>query len=355
MSIRLAEIAGGKGEWLRAAGPEADIAISTRVRLARNLANFPFHNRLSPEQAQALVDFVENKIRRALNNQNLILQRLSDLDQTDRQILLERHIISREMAESTKPCAVAFDREETIGIMIAEEDHLRIQAMRSGLDIGKAWERVNALDDLLESEMDFAFSSKYGYLTACPTNAGTGMRASIMLHLPGLVMTKHIEKVYNTVSQMNLAVRGLYGEGTQAHGDFFQVSNQITLGKDEQTTVREVDAVARTVVEYERRSRRWLREKGAPKLLDKISRDLGILKNAFIITSQEALGLLSSIRLGVNLGLIKGLEIETVNELFLASQPAHIQARHGGELSTEERNAIRANTLRAALQPASIG
>jgi len=354
VSIRLGKLASGCGEWLQGDGPETDVVLSSRLRLARNLKEYPFLTRIGPDERAEMVGYLESEIREAFGDAELSVLRLDDLNTIDKQILVERNVISRELADAEGPCAVAFDSTETMGIMIAEEDHLRLQALRPGLDLEGAWAKVDPMDDAIEARLDYAFSPKYGYLTACPTNVGTGMRASVMMHLPALVITKHIEKVYNTVAQMSLAVRGIYGEGTHAHGDIFQVSNQITLGKDERTILEEVQAVAKTITDYERRARKSLLDKDQLRLRDRLSRDLAALKNAYLITGQEALRMLSSLRLGANLGLIKNIETRQVNELILACQPAHIQARHGKELSTEERNAVRGTLMRTRLKSATV-
>jgi len=354
LSIDLAKLASQRGQWLRGTGPESDVVLSTRVRLARNLSDYAFLTRISPEDRLELVGRLTDCIGRLDGGGEFALFRLDELDETCKQMLMERHIISRELADAEGPSAVAFDGGENVSIMIAEEDHLRMQVIGSGLDLYGTWKRVDEMDDKIEEQADYAFSHKYGYLTACPTNVGTGMRSSVMMHLPALVMTKHIEKVYTTVAQMNLAVRGLYGEGTQAYGDFFQVSNQITLGKSEKEIVEEVRAVAITIIEYERKARRWLLEQDSLRLRDKISRDLAVLKNAHLVDSQEAMGMLSSARLGIFLGLIKGAQSDTVNELFLAAQSAHLQAGHDKKLSTDERRAARAELFHEALKDARM-
>jgi len=352
--LSLSKYASRRGEWLKGSGPEADVVLSTRVRLARNLADFPFLTKISPEQQEELVELLSYTVLKAAGEGNLTTLRLNKIGEIDKQFLMERHIISHELSEASGTCAVVFNKDESLGVMIAEEDHLRMQVIVSGLDVSRAWSTVDGLDDNIETQIDYAFSHKYGFLTACPTNVGTGMRASVMMHLPGLVETKHIDKVHHTVAQMNLAVRGLYGEGTQAFGDVYQVSNQVTLGKDEKTIVEEVDSVTRIIVEYERRARKHLIQEDLTEIRDKLSRHLSVLKSSYLMDSREALSLLSSARLGLCLGLIKGVKMDTVSELFLASQPAHIQALSGKKLTTDERKEFRAQLMRERFQEATL-
>ncbi len=233
--------------------------------------------------------------------------------------------------------------------MINEEDHLRIQVMHSGLSLSDVWERINHLDDQLEEHLAFAYSPQIGYLTACPTNVGTGIRVGVMLHLPALVQTKQIDKVFRALQKINLAVRGLYGEGTQAFGDFYQISNQQTLGKSEPELIRILTDVVPQVIQYERTARQVLLNERRQHLHDQVSRAYGVLKTAHTISSEETMLLLSSVRMGINLGLIDDLEIATVNELFIQTQPAYLQKIQGTELGVEERNVARASYLRSRL------
>ena len=233
--------------------------------------------------------------------------------------------------------------------MVNEEDHLRIQVMLSGLSLHDVWERINRLDDQLEEQLAYAYSPQLGYLTACPTNVGTGIRVGVMLHLPALVQTKQIDKVFRALQKINLAVRGLYGEGTQAFGDFYQISNQQTLGKSEQELIRILTDVVPQVIQYERTARQALMNERRQHLHDQVSRAYGVLKTAHTISSEETMHLLSSVRMGINLGLIDDLAIATVNELFIQTQPAYLQKIQGIELGVEERNVARASYLRSRL------
>ncbi len=232
--------------------------------------------------------------------------------------------------------------------MINEEDHLRIQVMQSGLDLPAAWEQINRIDDIIERKVTYAFHDRLGYLTACPTNVGTGMRVSVMLHLPALVITRQIDKVFRSLQKISLAVRGLYGEGSQAMGDFYQISNQITLGRSELDLIKQVGDIVPKIIGYERQARDFLIRESHENLHDRVSRAYGILRTAQTISSEETMHLLSSVRMGVNLGLIEGLEIPTVNDLFIHTQPAHCSIG-GVESGYADRNIERARYLRRHL------
>lgn len=335
------------GEWLRGTGPESDIVMCSRIRLARNLADFPFTNRASRGEKAEIEADVKAAIDSAkLDSAYFDVNALSDLD---RQFLVERQMISSEMANGEGPRGVVVTPEENISIMVNEEDHLRIQYMLSGFRLPEVWEKINALDDQLEDDIAYAYSASLGYLTACPTNVGTGIRVGVMLHLPGLVANKQIDKVFRALQKINLAVRGLYGEGSQAFGDFYQVSNQQTLGKSEEEIIKILTDVVPQVLQYERAARQELATGRRQHLHDQVSRAYGVLKTAQTISSEETMLLLSSVRMGINLGLIDDLSIATVNELFIQTQPAFLQKLKGTELGVEERNVVRASYLRSRL------
>jgi protein arginine kinase len=338
------------GEWLRGTGPEADIVISSRIRLARNLAAFPFTNRATNHQRGEIESLLRDRIAKLELDPNLSYLNVPSLSPLDRQLLVERQLISRELASAEGPRGVALGPHETVSLMVNEEDHLRLQVMRSGFSLDEAWQDIDKVDDLLEQRVSYAFSEEFGYLTACPTNVGTGMRASVMLHLPALVMIKHIEKVFRALQKINLAVRGLYGEGSRASGDFYQISNQVTLGKSEPTILSEIRDVIPRIIEYERQARSTLVKEGRQALQDRIHRAFGTLCNATMMTSDETMDLLSSVRLGINLGLMDDVSMPTVNELFIHTQPAHLQKHLGSALDGEEANAARARYLRTRLR-----
>lgn len=324
------------GEWLRGTGPESDIVMCSRIRLARNLADFPFINRASRGERSEIEGQVKAAIQHAIPD--LTYLDVNALNTLDRQFLVERQLISREHAAAEGPRGVAVAPREDVSIMVNEEDHLRIQVMASGLTLPDVWDRINRVDDRLEEKLTYAFSPQLGYLTACPTNVGTGIRVGVMLHLPALVQTKQIDKVFRALHKINLAVRGLYGEGTQAFGDFYQISNQQTLGKSETELIRNLSDVVPQIITYERTARQALVTERRQHLHDQVSRAYGVLKTAHTISSEETMHLLSSVRLGVNLGLIDDLEIATVNELFIQTQPAHLQKLQKVSADVDERD-----------------
>ncbi len=350
MDFNFDSLATTSGEWLRGSGPASDIVISSRIRLARNLADYPFISKATElDRAEIEKALRAQVVERNKKHKELVYVDVNKLDGLDRQFLVERQLISREHAEGQGARGVAIDSGERISLMINEEDHLRIQVMHSGFDLDAAWERINAIDDMIEEHVTYAFDSKLGYLTACPTNVGTGMRVSVMLHLPALVITRQIEKVFRSLHKISLAVRGLYGEGSQAMGDFYQISNQITLGKSETDLIKQVSDVVPVMIDYERRARDFLMRESHENLHDRVSRAYGILSTAQTISSEETMHLLSSVRMGVELGLLGDLPMPKVNELFIRTQPAHLQKLSGGELDTADRNVARATFLRKHL------
>ena len=348
--MKLADLTRGAGEWLRGAGPMHDVVISSRIRLARNLAGMPFLSRCAESQQRELEQRLRDEVLAAGIARGMFYVDIGEIGELNRQMLVERHLISRQHADATHPRGAAVSADETIAIMINEEDHLRIQVLRSGLRLGEAVEDINRIDDQLEERMAFAFHRRYGYLTACPTNVGTGLRISVMLHLPALKMTGAIEKAFRAARDMRLAIRGLYGEGTEATGDFFQVSNQTTLGKSEQQIVAEFDKqMIPKFIEYERRAREALSRQRGTAIDDKIHRAAATLRAARVISSDETMYLLSLVRLGVNLNRLQDVAISTINELFLLTQPAHLQKMLNREMSPEERAETRAEFIRTRL------
>jgi len=353
--VQLEDLTQSSGEWLRGSGPESDIVISSRIRLARNLSDFPFISRATDQDRAEIERMVKGCVLGIPLTTEMLYVDVARLNGLDRQFLVERQLISREHAESRGARAVAIDGREKFSVMINEEDHLRIQVMQSGLDLTSAWDRITQIDDHIERQVTYAFHERRGYLTACPTNVGTGMRVSVMLHLPALVITRQSEKVFRSLQKISLAVRGLYGEGSQAMGDFYQISNQITLGRSEQDLIKQVGDIVPVIIDYERQARAFLIKESQENLHDRVSRAYGILRNAQTISSEETMHLLSSVRMGVNLGLISGLEIPLVNSLFIHTQPAHLQKLRGAELSSADRNIERARYLRGHLNQESGG
>ncbi|MFO1041503.1 MAG: protein arginine kinase [Planctomycetaceae bacterium] len=337
------------GEWLRATGPESDIVMSSRIRLARNLAQFPFPNKADDAARSEVEEILHNQINRLATGRRLSYIPISSLEPIDRQLLVERQLISREHSENRGRRGVGISDEENVSLMVNEEDHLRMQVLHSGFALDECWAEIDRIDDAIEAEVTYAFSERLGYLTACPTNCGTGIRVSVLLHLPALVITKEIQKVFQALQKIGLAVRGLYGEGSQAMGDFYQISNQVTLGKSESQLIKTIQDVVPNILSYERRVRNALVKENRRGLHDQVSRAYGILRNAQTISSEETMHLLSSVRMGINLGLIDDLEIPTVNELFIHTQPAHLQKIRHEKLESAERNVARAAYIRQRL------
>ncbi len=337
------------GEWLSGTGPESDIVMSTRIRLARNVVEYPFPTRCQDGRRRELERFLRDRLRQAELGAEVGYQNLGSADPIDRQCLVERHLISKDHASGRGERGVALEPRGTLSIMVNEEDHLRIQVLRSGFQPDIAWEQIAQVDRRLEDHLEYAFSPEFGYLTACPTNVGTGMRVSVMLHLPALVMTKQIEKVFHAVSKINLAVRGFYGEGTQALGDFYQISNQVTLGPSEEEILKTMADHVPQIIKFERNVRETLITENRVGLEDRVWRAYGMLERARLITSEETMEYLSMVRMGVNLGLIDTFPISAVNELFILTQPAHLQKLNGRELNTPERDENRARYVRQRL------
>jgi protein arginine kinase len=327
-----------------------DIVISCRVRLARNLAGFCFLTKCS---AAARAE-IEEKLRNVLSGlrvgEEAFYLDVCGAEVVERDVLIERQLISRYHAKMEGPRGVYVGGGEAFAAMVNEEDHIRMQCLRAGLQLEECWAELNRLDNRIEEQLDYTFDEKYGYLTACPTNIGTGIRVSVMLHLPALKMTGEIDKVLRAAKDMNLTVRGMHGEGTEAMGDLYQVSNQVTLGVSEEQLVEEfTTVVVPKIVEYERSAREQLAAKAPASLDDKVGRAMGLLSNARLVSSQEALHLLSHLRMAVNMGRTKNIGIAAINELFLLTQPAHLQYNCGRQLDAGQRDALRAQMLRNTL------
>lgn len=333
--------------WLDGSGLEADIVISSRVRLARNLVGIPFTYWAKDEFLREVVSQVKQAVKNNPFLTNAITVDLERLDSLIRQFLVERHLISPEHARCRIGSVIIGDKE-MVNIMVNEEDHLRIQAFSAGLQLNVAWDILNKIDDRLSEELEYAFSPEWGYLTACPTNVGTGMRVSVMVHLPALSITKQIGKILHAVSHLGLAIRGLYGEGTEPLGNLFQVSNQVTLGRQEEEIIDNVEKITRKIIREERTAREQLLKNSKLQIEDRVSRAVAILTSAKIISSQEAMDLLSSVRLGVGIKMVN-IPIKTLNELLVIVQPAHIQILGNGKHEPEERDKIRAKAIQDRL------
>jgi protein arginine kinase len=337
----------------RRKGPHDRIVMSSRVRLARNIKDAAFPGWAKKPERVKILEIIRPAIAALPEMKDSFAESMDNLSTLDKQILVERHLISREHAAKSSGSGLVLNREETLSVMINEEDHMRMQALRPGLQIRNAWNSINQVDSELEQKLDYAFNPDLGYLTACPTNIGTGIRVSAMLHLPGLVLDEQINPIIQSVNKLGLAVRGLYGEGTEALGNVFQVSNQMTLGESESGIVERLEKVLSQIIEHEENSRGRLLEKKPKMVFNHIGRAYGILANAHTITSKETMNLLSLMRLGVDMGVFPGVDRSLVDELFLVTQPAHLQKQHSEKLSAEERDLLRADMVRERLKPVS--
>src|SRR5437868_9237612 len=338
------------GEWLRGEGPHHQIVISSRVRLARNLRNRAFPGWAKKAERTTVLEMIKPRVEELSEMQDSFSEFLQDLSAMEKQVLVERHLISREHAAKNVGSAIVMNRKQTLSIMINEEDHLRMQSIRSGLQLKQAFKLVDKIDSALETKLDFAYDPRLGYLTACPTNVGTGMRASAMLHLPGLVLSELINQVIQAVSKIGLAVRGLYGEGTEAMGNLFQISNQTTLGEKEEEIISRLSKVIETIIEKEHNARQVLLQKKPNTLLDQIGRAYGVLTYAHAMASKEALNLLSVIKLVMDLAAFPEDKRLAIDELFIDTQPAHLQRSSQQKLSAEERDHLRAQIIRSRLK-----
>ena len=350
MKTRPEELLRNSLSWLADSGPDDDIAISTRIRLARNFSETPFP--IAGNQ-DALLQVRELAGQAILNSEALVdpmefeLPALSD---TEKRLLLERRLISRDMLNPNPASVLLADRDESLAVMINEEDHLRIQALSPGFQLESVWQRINQFDDVLASRIPYAFDPRLGFLTSCPSNLGTGMRASVMLHLPGLVMAGQIAAVKQALGKLGLAVRGFYGEGSENFGNLFQISNQSTLGESEPQILERISSIVKQIIIHEKQSRQVLLDQKQSFLLNQVGRAYGILRHGYMISSEEALNSLSALRLGVDMKMFSSVDIHTVNELFLNVQPSHLQIAEHKELSQEERDTARATLIRETLK-----
>ncbi|MGD8500975.1 MAG: protein arginine kinase [Phycisphaerales bacterium] len=372
--MKLTDISNDINEWFDGSGPLADIVISSRIRLARNLAGYKFLSRCSNTEKSEILKKLRDVMMSLDLGDKVFYVSVDKAPILSKHFLVERHLISRHHAFGKGPRGVVIAQREFFTAMINEEDHLRIQVLKAGCQLSQCAEQVDRIDDMIEQKVSFAFSPRYGYLTACPTNLGTGIRVSVMLHLPALKMTSQIEKFFNAAKDMSLAVRGLFGEGTEAASDLYQLSNQVTLGVSDSDIVSQFEnKIIPEIVEYENAARSQLLCKQSDVLDDKISRAIALLQNAHLISSQEALFLLSHLRLGINMREHMGastpaidrlrtlcgadddadktrqLSIATINRLFMLTLPAHLQLNYGKPLDPTHRDALRAKIIRSAL------
>ncbi len=348
--MKFSRIIASTGEWLSGDGPHRNIVVSSRVRLARNLREKPFPGWAKKAERMEVMRLVKEAVEQLPEMADAYSENLEALCPLEKQVLVERHLISREHAAKGAGSAVVMNAPQTLSVMINEEDHLRMQAICCGLQLTKVYAMINHVDTELESVLDYAFDPDLGYLTACPTNVGTGMRASAMLHLPGLVMSDQMNKIINSVNKIGLAVRGLHGEGTEAMGNLFQVSNQTTLGESEDEIIGRLNRVIEQILEHEQNARALLAQRQAVTLYDQIGRAYGVLSHAYAMSSKEALNLLSVLKLGVDLGVFPETCRFPVDELFIETQPAHLQKGAAAEkMAPDERDSLRAEIIRAKL------
>ena len=347
--MKFEDLLNENASWLTGQGPEAEIVLSSRIRLARNLTEHRFPNRATPEEKIQIMQSVVEAIKTVPRFKDMMVLNMDQLGNVDRQFLTERYLISRELAQKGEGSGVAVSEKQMLSIMINEEDHLRIQVLMPGLQLRQCWDVIGEVDDTLSKTLNFSFSQRLGYLTSCPTNVGTGIRVSAMLHLPALILIKQIDQVVQAIIKLGLAVRGIYGEGTDVFGNLFQISNQITLGKSEEEIIIGLEKVITQVLKSENDARNALIKSNSEMVFDKIGRAYGILKNAHLITSRETIDLLSTLRMGVDLSLIKGIDRHAINELFILTQPAHLQKIAGQQLDASSRDIARGKLIRDKL------
>ncbi|NMB17315.1 MAG: protein arginine kinase [Firmicutes bacterium] len=335
-------------QWMKGAGPDQDVVIGSRIRLARNIRGIPFPGAASHEEREKVLQMAKGATALAKNLGQIDFVPLGDVSPLDRRLLVERHLISPQLAASGKDSSVILRDDEAVSIMVNEEDHIRIQVLFPGLQLKAAWEMCNRLDDLYSEQLDFAFSPDLGYLTACPTNLGTGLRASVMLHLPGVTITNQIRRILSAMGSFGLVVRGLYGEGTEVVGNIYQISNQVTLGPSEEEIISHLENITRQIIAQEREVREALLKQG--EIEDRLYRSYGVLAHARSINSHEAMQLLSDVRLGIDMGLFKGLKPTILQELLVLIRPAHLQKMVGREMDAGERDRQRAALIRERIR-----
>jgi protein arginine kinase len=342
-------------EWLDADGPFADVVLSTRVRLARNLADHRFALRADEQEKQVILDTVVDAARRTASLGNGTVLPMGKLAERTRRLLLERHLVSRELIgdEGGDPpahSALLLAAEDSSGVMVNEEDHLRLQSLLSGFRLRDAWRRVDGMDEEMAEHLRYAFHSEFGYLTSCPTNVGTGLRASVLVHLPALVLTQEIGKVLQGISQVGLTFRGLYGEGSEVVGNFFQISNQTTLGKTEEDLIDHLQKIVQQVIQYEKQARSVLLRDARTVIEDKVWRAYGLLRYARSISFEEVMNLLSGVRLGLGLKLLPEVRVYTLNQIMIFAQSAHLEKLAGSVISASDADTYRAGYIRRLLE-----
>jgi protein arginine kinase len=344
--MKINELIAAPSELTDTAASKSAVVLMTRIRLARNLARMPFPGWAKEAQRREVLASCLQAVSSLPQMKRGLAVAVEDLTEPEKQILVERHLISRELCHSKAGSGVVISKDQSCVVMINEEDHLRIQVLRAGFQFKKVWNTIDALDTELEEHLDYAFAPQLGYLTACPTNLGTAIRASTMMHLPALVISGQMEKVVRAVNQLGMAVRGLFGEGSDASGSIFQISNQTTLGETEEDIIKHLTGVLNTIIEQELNAREKLLEGEQTKLFDKIGRAYGILQNGYLLNSGEAMNLLSLIRLGIDLAVFPDSQRAVVDRLLIECQPGHIQHASKGSVEPSQRDVLRGALLR---------
>jgi len=345
----LDDIAGIPAPWLSGEGPDSFAVLSSRIRLARNIADFPFPSTADIESREKILDFLSPAFKKVDSLKNGSFLPTVDIDNLSQKFLMERHIISPEFMRGGSGRGIYIDDNEKISIMLNEEDHIRLQVISSGMSLNECWEIANNVDDELSKLVEYDFNDKFGYLTSCPTNVGTGLRASVLIHLPGLVHTDEIDNVIANISKIGLVVRGFYGEGTDVLGNLFQISNQTTLGRTEEEIIDSLVKVTNKIIENEQNAQEQLMSSASDQIEDKVWRSYGILTHARALTSSEVMNMLSALRLGLSLGIIDKFNYRELNELMIITQPAHLQKYMGKEMDNVERDIVRADLVRQRL------
>lgn len=337
--------------WFFSKSNEADIVLTSRIRLARNIENKPFPQMLKADEANRVIDMAAESIidSNSAIAKDFNLIRLKDLTPLKRLSLVEKHLVSMDLVNNYERAGVLLNRDENVSIMINEEDHIRLQVIYPGLKLKDAYEYASRIDDLIEERLTYAYDARLGYLTSCPTNVGTGIRASVMLHLPALTLTKNINNIIHSVTQVGMTIRGIYGEGSNVMGNIYQISNQVTLGLSEEEIINNLIAITSKIVDQERKAREILLEKQRLEIEDDIYRAIGILKYSRFITTQECLNLLSKVRMGIEMGIITDIDVTKINELLVKVQPATLQIIENRELDSRERDVVRSKIARETL------
>ncbi|HZK33932.1 MAG TPA: protein arginine kinase [Bacillota bacterium] len=337
--------------WIDEKGPDNDIVLSSRIRLARNISDLSFPSIMKGSLAQDIMDLVKGSLQGTESDTDRKYRfiAIKDLAAADRQVLVERHLASRELMKLADISALMVDEKQEVTVMINEEDHIRLQCILPGFQLSQAWDLLDAIDDLIEDKVDYSFDDRLGYLTTCPTNVGTGLRASVMMHLPALAATKQISAVLRTISKIGLTARGLYGEGSEALGNIYQISNQITLGPSEDEIINNLTVASQRIFEKERQAQRALLKVSGSQFEDVLWRAIGTLLYARVMDLKEFMSLLSQIRLGAGLGLFPQITAENINELMILGQPGALKKRVGRALVQEEQSSIRAKAVRSRL------